>query len=170
MVLPLVERKTKATKSIDALTVLLQLGSVHKDGLDGASIRSQIACIVMILQSLETKNDVWENDIVKKSFTLLLRYSINESGKVRHQAQNELEKLFKQHSEDKFILSSQMLMTYLTNLNDMFDGKDAKDITYFLALVARLSPYLDSSVYESFLSILMKVCFLCLNISCYFTI
>ena len=161
MVLPLVEKKTKAAKSIDTLTVLLQLGSIHKDGLDGASLRSQIACIVMVLQSLEMKDDLWENGVVKKSFTLLLKYSIHESGKVRHQAQNELEKLFKQHSEEKFILSSQMLMTYLTNLNDMFDGKDAKDITYFLALIARLSPYLDCSVYESFLSILMKVCLLC---------
>ena len=158
MVLPLVERKTKATKSIDTLTVLLQLGSIHKDGLDGASLRSQITCIVMILQSLEATNDVWENDIVKKSFTLLLKYSIHESGKIRHQSQNELEKLFKQHSENQFILTSQMLMTYLTNLNDMFDGKDAKDITYFLALISRLSPYLNPSIYEFFLAILMKVC------------
>lgn len=111
----------------------------------------------MILQSLETTEKVWENDTIKKSFTLLLKYGIHETGKIRRQVQDELEKLFKQHAESHFVLTSKLLMGYLSNLNDMFDGKDAKDITYFLALVARLSPYIDSSVYESFLAILMKV-------------
>ena len=147
------------SKSIDTIVVLLQLVETHKESMEGAAIRSLITSITMIFCSLETTKSVWSDENIVKAFTLLLKYCVHESGKIRHHAQNRLLTLFKVHHKSQFPDTSQQVVFFLSSLNESFKADRPKDISYFLAFIREVCQFLDSTVDEPLLKLLLKVRF-----------
>ena len=137
--------------------MLLQLSEIHKESLEGSAIRSLITSLTMILCSLETTKRAWSEENVVKAFTLLLNYCVHESGKIRHHVQDELLKLFEIHYEAHFPETTQQVVSYLSKLNESFSKDNSKAISYFLALIRKVCQYLDSTVDESLLKLLLQV-------------
>ena len=130
-------------------------------------MRSLASCLTEILIVQETNKELWESGIVKRSFSTLLSFCMNDNSKVRHHVQDELLRILQFHYERTFAVTSHQILRQLEILLKSFNEDDYHDVINFLLFIAKSCLVLHNDIYPSLFSSLLKVSILlALDLSC----
>ena len=147
----------KQKKCADCLEVLLKIPTSSKSTLEPAVLRSLVSCLSELLLAQKTKSKLWNDGIVKKAFVYLLSMCTYENAKVRKHTQDELTRVMEHHSKEGFDATSKHVVAYLDNIVLLFDDKDYKDISFFLAFISKVILFIAPSQYDAIMTTLLTV-------------
>ena len=157
LILPSISDNVLRLKCNDCLDILLNVYKTYENAMEPSSIRSLVSCICLILCKQELVNDIWESSLVKKSFNLVLSFSMHDSGKVRRYVQDSIQPLLEYHAKNGFVFSSKQIVRQLDVLCKTFNEEDYHEVIHYLVFVARICSLIHSSFYPLFFSTLLKV-------------
>ena len=127
--------------------------------MEPSAIRSLSSCLAEILLVQEANTELWESGIVKRAFSLLLSFCMQDNGKVRHHVQDEIMRLLQFHYERSFPVSSRQVIRQLDILCKSFNEDDFHDVINFLVFITKSCLILHGDVYPNLFSLLLKVLF-----------
>lgn len=157
LVLPVINENVLRLKCNDCLDILLNLYSAYSNTIEPSTLRYFISCVCIILLAQETNNELWESNIVKRSFNLILSLSMHENGKVRRYVQESVQPLMELHYNRGFTFTSRQIVRQLEVLNKAFNEEDYHEMINYLLLVAKITNFIHASLYSSLFSTLLKV-------------
>ena len=133
-------------------------------------LRSLVSCLSELLLAQKTKSKLWNDGIVKKAFVYLLSMCTYENAKVRKHTQDELTRVMEHHSKEGFDATSKHVVADCVRLIDpqaqvnirsskllLFDDKDYKDISFFLAFISKVILFIAPSQYDAIMTTLLTV-------------
>lgn len=147
----------KRLKCNDCLEILTNMYRSHENEMEPSAMRSLAVCLGEIFLCQEETNELWESGIVKKAFSVLLTLCMNESGKVRHSAQDTVSAILEKHSSNGFVLTSRQVIRQLDILCKEFNEDAYQDVLNYLILIAKVILFISQDFYPTLFQLLLKV-------------